>query len=288
MSKTVIIQRIVPHYRVPLMRHLHEEYGWIVATSSVPPPDTGLRLEHDHPFIRTFYFRFPVQGRPQPCFVPVATILRELAPLAIIAEFALGMSSTHELAARRSLLGAPKLVFRGYGFNPNIGIGTRAQRMKYLPLVGLIAAADGVITYSDLGRAFLRSHFPRKPIFVARNTVDLQEKQRLARTLRPADIPGSPRLISVNRFTPAKRLDELVRVFLDFRRAYLDATLTIIGEGLERPRIEEAAGDAIGVSVVLTGEIYDEAEIARRFLACVAFVAASDCRAITPWPIGCR
>ena len=82
---------------------------------------------------------------------------------------------------------------------------------------------------------------------------------------------------------------QLVESFLAFRRDFPDAVLKIIGDGPERPKIEAAAGDQLGRSVVLLGASYDEAATARHLLAADLFVMAggSASRSITRLPMTC-
>jgi glycosyltransferase involved in cell wall biosynthesis len=70
-------------------------------------------------------------------------------------------------------------------------------------------------------------------------------------------------LLAIGRLAPSKRYDHAIRALAELRRTHPAATLTIIGDGPERERLESLARElGIADAVALTGRV-DEAEKTR-------------------------
>jgi glycosyltransferase involved in cell wall biosynthesis len=271
MARVVVLQRIIPSYRMPIFRRISEELGWqIVFGRNVPGSNTAVT---DAAFLHGIDFRRWSGGGTSRFLVPVGEILRRFKPDAIVAEGALGMSSTWELAARR-LFGGPKLIFWSIGYHPESPHEAGRTGLAQWPYAAAYALADAMILYGNDGADFLRRFFSRKPMFVAANTIDVEELWRHRDAVTPAQRVGMPELVTLGRLNANKNFVGLVQSFLIFRRRFPDAVLKILGDGPERASIEAAAGDQLGRSVVLVGASYNEAETARHLLAADLFVMA--------------
>lgn len=267
-ADVVILTRVIPHYREPLFRRLNQEFGWLVATADDPPRGDGLKpAELDPMFVRTFPFSFSDPRNPNRCRVPVRTILEATGATAVIAEFALGMTSSYELPLMRRLGGRPITVFWSHGFNMKIGIATAAGRARQLPRVWLARMADAHICYSEEGRSYLSRYIAPSRLFVAPNTIDPSPMRALARNVAPAEAPGRPHLFAVGRLTRSKDYPLLVRVTRRLRAHFPDIALTIIGSGPDEERIRVAAADDLGKRIRLIPAEYDEQALARHFLS---------------------
>ena len=95
---------------------------------------------------------------------------------------------------------------------------------------------DGHVCYSEEGKAVLGRHMPLERIFVARNTLDVEPLQDLAKRIDPPPAAGRPSLLTIGRITEDKDFPRLVRVFLRFRESFPDAALTIVGDGPDAER----------------------------------------------------
>jgi glycosyltransferase involved in cell wall biosynthesis len=273
MARVIILQRVVPHYRMPIYRRLADELGWeIVFGRNVA--SKNLELVSDAPFLHPVDYRPWSKAGTTRYIVPVSRILEKFKPDAIVAEGAPGMTSTWELGARR-LLGGTTLMFWSIGYDPNSPREpdrlVSPYQWPYLLAYGL---ADAMILYGQEGVNFLRRFYPRKPMFVAANTLDMEELQQHRDSTTPAPRIGRPELLTVARLTPSKNVVGLVKSFLAFRRKFPDAALKIVGDGPDRPNVEAAAGDQLGRSVVMVGPSFDETETARHMLAADFFVVA--------------
>ncbi len=269
MPNVLILQRVVPSYRLPVFRRIYAELGWPVAYGS-NIVSMQMRLEANEPFLHGFEFRQRGERSTQ-VDVPIKEIIDTFRPSAIVAEGALGMSSTWELLVRRWSRSGPRVFFWTIGYHPERSRDGIRGLISQAPYFAAYAGADGCILYGEDGRKHLRKVFPNKPLFVAQNTIDIDHVRHFRDTALPHLRRGWPELVSIGRLTREKNFPILVQAFLLFRTHFPDARLTILGDGPERSAIEHTAGPELNNSVSLPGAIYDEGEIARYMLAADAF-----------------
>lgn len=269
MHRVVILQRIVPHYRLALFERLWQELGWCVAAAESVPNIGELdglnTIDGERPFIKRFAFEFPSSRSAYRCNVPVRRILDETRATAVISEFAMYMSSTYQLTALRRLRGSPTLLFWSHGFSMERGLASLRNRMLQWPRALISAMADGHVCYSEEGRKYLSRFIARDRLFVAPNTVDMETIRREAGAAPPMEAPGRPHIVTVGRITADKDFPRLVRVFRAVLADYPGAALTIVGDGPDRARTSEAAGDELGRRIFMPGAEYDEARMAAYF-----------------------
>jgi glycosyltransferase involved in cell wall biosynthesis len=272
MARVVVLQRIVPSYRMPVFRRLASELGWQIVFGRNVPSD-NLALGCDEPFLHPVEFK-PWSGNGSSRYlVPTRQILDTFKPDAIIAEGALGLTSTWELGMRRALSG-PLLLFWTIGYDPNRPRERGNMALRQWPYVAAYAPADALILYGRDGADFLHRFYPNKPMFVAQNTIDVEALQRHRDQAVSAAKLGRPELITIGRLNANKNFVSLVRSFLTFRQRFPDAVLKIIGDGPDRANVEAAAGEQLGKSVRLLGASFDEAETAPHMLSADLFVMA--------------
>jgi glycosyltransferase involved in cell wall biosynthesis len=268
MANVVVLQRLVPSYRMPVYRRLADELGWKVVFGQNLGRD-NLKVMQDAPFLHGVDFINWSRKGSTRYRVPVSEILTKFKPDAIVAEGALGLTSTWELGARR-MLGGTKLLFWSIGYDPDSARPNPSQ----WPYIMAYAPADALIVYGKDGADFLRRYYAKKPIFVAQNTIDVEELWHHRDSAIPAPRSGRPELVSLGRMNANKDFVTLVKAFLEFRKKFPDAVLKIIGDGPDRAKIEAAAGDQLGKSVRLLGASFDEPETARHLLSADLFVMA--------------
>ena len=134
----------------------------------------------------------------------------------------------------------------------------------YLPITRLsIAESDALTAPSEFLReaTYERLGLPRSmPIEVIPNFVDTDVfrptverrwaalDQLLPRGLSAATLGARPRVLLHNsNFRPVKRVDLVVRIFAEVRRAHPGAVLLLVGDGPDRPRAEALVGE-LGLS----------------------------------------
>ncbi len=262
MSEIVVFQRVVAHYRLPIFKRLHEEFGWTVATSRSAPEYKKL-VREDYDFIQRFDIQFPNKDNPYEAKVPIREIIEQTGAKAIISEFGLRISSTYSLPWIRRTRGKPIVLFWSHGFNMERGLYTYKQKLAQAPRVLLSVLVDGHLCYSEEGRDFLAKYMPRSRLFVAPNTLDINSLQVTAREIEAAaDVSGRPNIIFVGRLTPDKDVPRLVRIFKAMKADFPQAALTIVGDGADNDKVRAEVGEELGKSIHMPGAVYDEAKIA--------------------------
>lgn len=263
MSDTIILQRVVAHYRVPLFRALYEKFGWRVVASSNPPSSTFLNLDRSDEFIVRFPFEFPQAHSEYKCHVPVNQIIDTLQPRRVISEFSFQMNSWQGLAGARMRGRIESYALWSHGWNMGRGFQTVKDRVaQYARLLPMLPA-DCLLSYSDEGARWLKKTMPWKKVISIGNTLDVEPIISAGRAVRPVRY-GSPQILCIGRLTKEKRMDSLVRIFAKIAQVKPEAALTIIGDGPERGAIErQISSCGLGSRVHLTGALYNEDEVAQ-------------------------
>lgn len=261
MPQTVVFQRVVPHYRLPIFERLYKDFGWIVATSRSAPEYKKL-IHGDFDFIRRFDIEFPNKDNPYEAKIPIREIIEQTGATAIISEFGMRMNSTFILPWIRQTKGTPLVFFWSHGFSMETGLNTPKEKLMQAPRVVLSRLVDGHLCYSDEGLEFLARFMPRDRLFVAPNTLDIDSIHEVAREATGEPAPGRPHLIHVGRLTPDKDVARLVRLFHALRAHFADAALTIIGDGADADKVRAEAGSELGKSIHMHGAVYDETKLA--------------------------
>lgn len=271
--RLTVIQRMVPHYRVPLFSRLHREFGWNVATAS-SGPSHGLHRAakgSGHEWLNEFDFSLDPK-RQYRAKVPLPEIREALAPDCILAEFSLQMSSTWRLSltprSRR-----PLLVYWSQGQNVERGFSSLRDLVSQGLRLLLLSRADAHICYSEEGARYLRRWLPsRAPVIVANNTLAIEDFADRGEDTSPADAAHA-RLICVGRLTPDKRVPMLVEAFGQLLKSTPGVHLTIVGDGVDMPNVRAAAAGLPRDAVHIAGAVYDDQELARYFKQSSLFVS---------------
>lgn len=181
--------------------------------------------------------------------------------------------------------GIPVILW-GFGYHAPRGIGYRARSSRLWNTAAasvkkLIArTADGYLAYTERGAQYMRALNVRGGIFVVRPSVNVREQIRLHERFRDADRaelrrqlglrPGSVVFLYIGRLVDAKNADGLLDLVSRLNaspgtRFPVEARIIGGGERLEPLRERAKESDAVEV----TGEIYDQEDLAR-------YLAASD------------
>lgn len=268
----LVVQKGVSHYRLPLFEMLFRRFGWRVAAGVWRTGKTTFLRVSEGEFLRPIAGRV-VWRRPRIIDLALASMLADLRPAVVIAEFSMYLTSTYKLAARRALLGRPKLIFHTHGFNMERGHHRRVDRLMDWLRRQMLRQADAIACYSEEGRAYLAHRLPPEKLFVARNTIDTTPMRALRHVAPRRHGPG-PHFLAVGRMTRDKRFVELVNLFRRVLAAVPGAHLTLVGDGPDMPAVCAAAGDLLGSRVHMPGLVYDEAELAPLFMGADLFVVA--------------
>lgn len=136
----------------------------------------------------------------------------------------------------------------------------------------LRASASALISYTDRGKgALLEAGVDPGRVFVSQNTLDTERLMRLADAVTDAEraelrqrlgAGGRRVLLYLGRLLPVKRADVAVEAMRHLARQAEPPLLVVVGDGPERPALEERAGD---LPVRFVGATYDLELLARYF-----------------------
>jgi glycosyltransferase involved in cell wall biosynthesis len=266
-GRLFIIQRVIPHYRIPLFEALHARFGVQVLAAAVPPGGTFLNLANprEHAFAIPVPIRFPDPANAFRADVPLDFILDTYKPRALVAEFGLRMSTTRALPTARRRGKLPRFAYWSHGWQMERGFKTPLDIAIQRYRLAFMRQADALATYTEEGAAWLRARLPRVPVVSLGNAIDLVPISAAAGAAAPARF-GSPQLLAVGRLTRDKRLDAVIQIFRTVRKSHPAAALTIIGDGPDRQRLEAIAGPDLRAGVNFLGAIHSELELAPHFL----------------------
>jgi len=243
MQRVSIIQREIPHYRVPFFSHLcrnGEEEGLRITVFSAA--ESGLPC-------REFRHR-PLPSRPVGS--GGALWLQGLTDAVagsdvIIAPQELQCLNVPYLWTRRHRF-YRRWIWWGHGYNFHA-----AKRVPW-PLAMKESAkrfmtrhADGLITYTEGGADYWRKQgLPEGSIRTYDNTIDVEgireaagvSEETLAEARASLGLGNTRVLLFSGRLYAEKRVDFLLRAFAKLQRSEPTSALLIIGDGPERKRLE--------------------------------------------------
>lgn len=274
MTKIIILQRVVPHYRVELFDMLYDRLKCTVVSSRRAPPGSYLQtVQKSRPWLEYWDFRFLSKSNEYLCIVPTASILRAYSPNLVISEFSLSMSSTYELLLRRKIGHSFKLAFWSHGANVQRGGSSIADIAAKRMRMAMLAMGDAALVYGEVGRSMLRSELPSLPVFVAKNTM-VVPRCAANREWRTSVLGEErrPVLLSIGRLTALKRVPLLIEAFKLLLESEPSAQLVIVGDGPERSAIESAASELCRSSIHILGAVYEPDKLAALYEIADLFV----------------
>lgn len=249
MAKVVVVQRILPHYRVPFFRALvqtlaEDGHDVVVVYGQERPGSVPRSVVVGEPWavrIENSYIRV---GRTdlvwQPCLAHVRG--SEL----VVVEQANRLLVNYALLARRKMAG-PAFAYWGHGRNfqtdRKSGLRERWKRR-------LLCGADWWFAYTEISkRVMADAGVPADRITVVNNTVDADELAEALRRLGPSDVEAARTALGIRSrnvalycggMYPDKRLPFLVAACEEIRRRIPDFEMVIIGDGPDQHLIEDA------------------------------------------------
>lgn len=261
--RVLIVQRILPHYRVPLFQELSRSDSMTVDVA-YGRQRNGTALESvEHPEgISTIPLRnsyLTVAGAERAVYQRgLSDVILSRSYDVVIAEFNPRIVS-NLLAYRSARRTGTSFIWWGHGMGPAAGRITARARLA------LARAADAVIFYDDVQAArFVALGLPSDRAFVAPNSMDTAAISALA---QPPESGTRDRILYVGRLIPEKKVDLLIRAFAIARTSFTrPQKLTIVGDGPQRPTLEALAQDlGVTAEVEFTGPIYAQDQMAPLF-----------------------
>ena len=271
---SVILQRVIPHYRRAFFEAVYERYGWRVVVAENPPPGTFLNVLNakDLSFADTVPMRFSKDG--ENCYLNTSALIAKFNPPAILSEFSMRMQSSYSLPFARRSGSLERLAFWTQGWSMHRPFRSFADYAAHYGRLPLFAGADHVLTYSEEGALWVRRYLKQSKVSALSNTIDNTAiRAALLANVLPEG-PGSLSFLSVGRLTLDKSYDRLISMFKVVVQTNPSAKLTIIGDGPDRERLVALSGDQLGKSIFMLGALYNEEDLCPYFLGADLFLLA--------------
>ncbi len=282
MTRLVIVQRVLPLYRVPVFEGLAElELGEVHVVAGMPSANEGIRCASSLKRVTLHRVRnLVVHGLAGPITYQrgLLKILQSLNPDVAIFEANPRLASSWLALAQLRRRGKPVL---GWGLGELPRHGSRiAVGVRAFLATRFVRRFDGAVAYSSkAAKDFCRMGVPSDRVVVAHNSTDTSEADMFWRRLAGDRcwVPGwrsenrlasdLPVVIFVGRLNAGKNIENLINVAAELSS---QMQLLIVGDGPQKAQLDTLARDRAANAVFLghrTGEA-----LARAFLASDLFV----------------
>jgi glycosyltransferase involved in cell wall biosynthesis len=168
-------------------------------------------------------------------------------------------------------LSGTRLVFWGHGFYGNESWVVERIRLMFYSL------ADAHLVYNNRGKKLMIQHgIKDKDIHVVYNSLDYYTQKDLRKKVLSVNLIKKeklfetlmlPTLVFIGRLTPVKRIDVLIRAFINLNKKSIPLNLLIIGDGQEKEKLIELS-KPIESHVHFYGKCYDEEKIGSLIANC--------------------
>ena len=199
-------------------------------------------------------------------------------PDLLIAPWDVRYMNIFPLIAMARVCGVP-VVLWGHGYSQ------RPHRLTDAARNACGRLADGVLLYTRTVAAKLvaAGELPRARVFVAQNALDqtpiqsarrrwTADSQALREFQRERGLDPARTLLFVSRLEPRNRVDLLLEAVARLVGRFEGLRLVIVGEGSARASLERRSEElGIRASVLFTGALYDEDQLAPWMLSSAAF-----------------
>ncbi|MDQ3019390.1 MAG: glycosyltransferase [Bacteroidota bacterium] len=280
-TKILILQRILPHYRVGFFKKFCEKFQGTKIIYGQPynfePLQNAASLNEDY-FIEKKNYYFDKAGR---IFLSgVYTHIFKYRPEIIISVFNVGNLNIYILFILKKFFKF-KIILWSFGYDPLKGFNP-GKRFADKVRLFLSQRADAVIFYWGQGRS-IAAKFSKKTehYFVAPNTLDtvrqIELKERFDMTgkekIKPElGVKEKFHFVYVGRLLKDKQVDLLLKAFAIIENEKHDCRLTIIGDGPESENLKKLSNELELQNIFFAGEILDEETTGKWIYISEAFI----------------
>ena len=261
--KILLFQRILPHYRIPLLRNLSHQLD-IVICYSREKNGSGLKSEVDiHEMNRKIIQRWYLWKTENIMMQNVVSPILNYRPKTVICEGSFGYITFWMLLVLRKIFGY-KLIAWTHGVENKLFYRETLNWKSRMLLIGL-KLCDAVILYSRKRKEKLeKSFYDSGKLYVANNTIhtnSLLDLQREFSAMRKISIRKKLgwiekfHLIFIGRLLEDKRIDLLLDAFKCLSST-VSVGLHIVGKGPELKLIKDAQKSLS--RIYYHGEILDD------------------------------
>lgn len=265
-KSVMIVQRIIPHYRVPLFRSLSQlpDLDVVVVHGTRSLNSGHVAHEGRLPFKAVFaqWYRVSILGLTATIQPGSLSAVRSLPSHVVIAEGTFNILTNLLVGLYCRLTRRRFIWWVGAWERPEGRAWARRLIRCYTRLA--LWPAEGFIAYGTYARDYLVGlGAPPEKVHIAHNTIDTDEiarnSERYVRdglgVRRNLGVEGKKVILSVGALLRQKRVDTLIRAYARIRTRYDDAALVIVGDGSCRKELEELVEDLSAEDVIFVGRM---------------------------------
>lgn len=250
----VVYERELTHYRVPVFSRLQERMQEnVFVVHGNEPRDSYLNTVEDHEDLDFEHTRAATywMGGDKMAFQNVIPHLLKMNPSTVIVRGGIRQFHLFPLLLFYKMARVPLLVW-GQGYSRKRDFRPRRHLMDRAHL-SVVQLSDAYVCYNERIKETLAGHCSSEKLFVASNTLPVEEHLETRRKLeevhresicRQLGLERQQYLCFIGRLQPRKRVGYLLDVYQQLREdQQMDIGLIIVGDGPERKKLEkEAAG----------------------------------------------
>lgn len=275
MRKVSVIQREIPHYRIRFFEELYAQgklQDFDISVYCAAPPGQKSSSAFPYRVLSARYF-----GRMTSSFYWLSGLEEAIAGSdVVVAPQELQCLTVPYLWTRRKRL-CKSWIWWGHGYNFQAAVRPSfVTNVKEAIKAFMTRRANGLITYTESGANYWRQRgFPEDRVIAYNNTIDVEELRRAAARISETQrrelrqklmLEGKHVLLFSGRLYAEKKADFLLRVFaLLKKKSCPNIALLIIGDGEERDKLRQAAGQLELDDVHFLGEIVNLKDTAMYF-----------------------
>lgn len=262
----VIIQRLLPHYRIPffraLVKHNHDlevcvYYG---ETSGVGDISGFESRKFHNSKLNLLQYSLVFQ-------IGLMWAVLRSRPDVVVIEGTFGVLTNFFILVIRRMMGLPTLYWTAGWDNP--GIQGWRLAFKTLFIRVCLFLCNGAIVYGSAARQYLVRHgLSSDKIMVAQNTVDVEAiiaqgeywKQQGELVRKRFQMENEYLISYIGQLSPIKRVPVLLEAFRTLRSKRKDISLLLVGSGTEDGRLQQHVTRNHIPNVHFAGEVVEGVE----------------------------
>lgn len=275
MQTVAIIQKEIPHYRVPFFTELQRQgkkTGLELTVYTGTPPDSRISGVFRYRVIPARFFSRRIRG---PYWMSELTEAIRGSDVIVAPQELQCLNLPYLWAVRRRL--CKYWIWWGHGFNFQREVRSQwSSALKEWVKQFMTRRADGIITYTERGAKYWQERgLPEERVIPFFNTLDVEglrasiqeiSEEKLVCIRRRLGLDRKKVLLFSGRLYPEKKVDFLLRAFSHLKKADSEIALLIIGDGPERRSLEVLTSEMALQDVHFLGEIVDPQETGAFFI----------------------
>ena len=264
----MIIQRRLPHYRVPFFNQLKVKTNFTLFVSENPKSISNLEFPVKR--IRGF---FPFKKRKSLGVLFFSWVLFRYKPKQVVVEFDLNILNIWALLVLKKIFNYQlSLWTHGYSskthsFDSTNNLIDRLRKFWYI-------RADKIFVYESKALSLLKSYVSPKKIFILNNTVDIKHFDLFRKKFDEMESNDLKNQLGINKkfiitflgdLSARKNPVDLLSIFKDIQKEIQNIALIYIGDGIEKVKVKSIISKQSIKNVYLLGAI-EEAELLSKYL----------------------